>query len=97
MIRPLETASVAAILVAIGLSTYEQACSGAQTGTAVQAGVNLAVCVLGVVAKDWGEPAATVAADALATCGSDAATIAPLLDQSTKVILLAHSASDAGH
>lgn len=72
-------------------------CTGSsQTGPAVSAGINLAVCVLGVVAKDWGKPAEQVAADALATCGSDAATLAPLLDQSTKVVTLARASCPSG-
>jgi hypothetical protein len=100
--RKLELVGILVALTAtIGAGYASEACAGAQ-GSAVGPTISLAVCVLGVVARDWGKPAAEVAADAIATCGSDAVTLAPLLDEAQKVVVLAHAScpsrpADAGH
>lgn len=44
------------------------------------AGIETAICIMNVARKDAGKPAGQVVADAIYECGTDAATIARILD-----------------
>jgi hypothetical protein len=83
MRRAIETVGIVGILVAtIGLATYQQACTPAQTA----ADANFAACVLVTAATDEvaGMAPGAIVADVIAKCGGDAATIATILDAEAK-------------